>query len=162
VPQKLVQRAGGVERRGAGRRDAGDQHTATRKMLLPACETAGLALFGGNATIFLWLADPDGHAAVPWEEAVLLAPGEIFGPEGAGYACLPPVPPLEVFAAAAQLISRSLLGLGGSGSPAFWLRIWGCCPRFVARLRPLGGTYEYDAIAGWRRRPQGPAKAGRS
>jgi aspartate/methionine/tyrosine aminotransferase len=79
-------------------------YRAKRDVLLPACQAAGLEHVGGDATMFLWLRDPGGVAAELLERGIVLAPGEFFGAEGAGYARLALVPPLEVCERAASLI----------------------------------------------------------
>jgi acetylornithine aminotransferase len=102
VPLELVQRVSAVAWDDEAHVDAMRAiYRAKREVLLPACEAAGLHHVGGDATMFLWLADPDGRCAELRERGVLLAPGEFFGPEGVGYARLALVPPLAVCEAAA-------------------------------------------------------------
>jgi N-succinyldiaminopimelate aminotransferase len=79
-------------------------YRAKRDVLLPACEAAGLHHVGGDATMFLWLADPDERTPELLERGVILAPGEFFGAAGRGYARLALVPPLEVCRRAASVI----------------------------------------------------------
>lgn len=79
-------------------------YRAKRDVLLPACEAAGLRHVGGDATMFLWLADPENHAAELLERGVLLAPGDFFGAAGRGYARLALVPPLATCEQAASII----------------------------------------------------------
>jgi acetylornithine aminotransferase len=76
-----------------------------RDVLLEACTRAGLRHVGGEATMFLWLEDPHGLTAQLLERGVVLAPGEFFGPAGAGYARLALVPPLAVCERAAAVIA---------------------------------------------------------
>jgi len=96
APQEFVQRAGIAAY--ADERHVDEVRVVYRRKretLLPALETAGLRLAGGDATFFLWLA-VDG----PSEEAarrllghgLLLAPGSFFGPAGEGYLRLALVP----------------------------------------------------------------------
>ncbi len=80
-------------------------YRAKRDVLLPACEAAGLRHVGGDASMFLWLADPDGAAARLLERGVVLAPGDFFGPAGAGYARLALVPPIDVCRRAAEVVA---------------------------------------------------------
>ena len=82
-------------------------YRAKRDVLLPACEAAGLEHVGGDATMFLWLRDPDGAAARLLERGVVLAPGDFFGETGRGYARLALVPPLAVCERAAEVIGAS-------------------------------------------------------
>lgn len=79
-------------------------YAAKRAVLLPACEAAGLRHVGGDATMFLWLADPENRAAELLERGVILAPGWFFGEAGRGYARLALVPPLAVCEQAASVI----------------------------------------------------------
>ena len=105
VPQEFVQRvsvlAWNDEAHVEGMRAI---YRAKRDVLLAACEAAGLQHVGGDATMFLWLADPDGRAAELLERGVVLAPGEFFGAAGRGYARLALVPPLAVCERAASVI----------------------------------------------------------
>jgi acetylornithine aminotransferase len=107
VPLELVQRVSVVawedEAHVEGMRAI---YRAKRDVLLPACEAAGLHHVGGDATMFLWLADPEDRCSELRERGVLLAPGDFFGPEGKGYARLALVQPLEVCQKAAEAISR--------------------------------------------------------
>jgi acetylornithine aminotransferase len=106
VPQDFVQRASVVA--WSDEAHVGDMraiYAAKRDVLLPACEAAGLRHVGGDATMFLWLADPEDRCAALAEQGVLLAPGAFFGPAGAGYARLALVPPLAVCARAAAVIA---------------------------------------------------------
>lgn len=96
APQEHVQRAGiaawGDESHVAATRDI---YRAKRDVLLPVLEEAGFELAGGDATFFLWLRVPDGALDALLEAGVVLAPGDIFGPDGDGYARLALVPTLE-------------------------------------------------------------------
>ena len=79
-------------------------YRAKRDVLLPACEAAGLHHVGGDATMFLWLADPQDRTTELLQRGIVLAPGEFFGEAGRGYARLALVPPLEVCRRAASVI----------------------------------------------------------
>lgn len=109
APQEHIQRAGAVawgdEAHVAATRDA---YRDKRAVLLPALERAGFEVAGGDATFFLWLRAPDGAVEALLEAGVILAPGEIFGPEGAGYARLALVPTLTRCEAAATRIDGVL------------------------------------------------------
>jgi succinyldiaminopimelate transaminase len=80
-------------------------YRSKREVLLRACAAAGLEHVGGDATMFLWLADPEGVTPRLLEQGVVLAPGDFFGPPGEGYTRLALVPPLEVCERAAGVIA---------------------------------------------------------
>jgi N-succinyldiaminopimelate aminotransferase len=106
VPQEFVQRASVAAWSDETHVEAMRAiYRRKREVLLAACATAGLRHVGGDATMFLWLQDPAGLTARLLERGVVLAPGEYFGPAGAGYARLALVPPLEVCERAAALIA---------------------------------------------------------
>jgi len=109
APQEHVQRAGaaawGDEEHVAATREA---YRAKRARLLPVLERAGFEVAGGDATFFLWLRAPAGAVEALLEAGVVLAPGEIFGPEGAGYARLALVPTLAQCEGAADRIASVL------------------------------------------------------
>jgi acetylornithine aminotransferase len=86
--------------------DVRELYRAKRDVLLPALAAAGLRHVGGDASFFLWLADAEDAAAALLEQGVVMAPGSLFGPAGAGYARLALVPTLEECRRAADLISR--------------------------------------------------------
>ena len=109
APQEHVQRAGvaawGDESHVAATRDA---YRAKREILLPVLERAGFEPVGGDATFFVWLRAPDGAVEALLEAGVVLAPGDVFGPDGDGHARLALVPTLEQCEAAAARIARTL------------------------------------------------------
>jgi aspartate/methionine/tyrosine aminotransferase len=106
APQEFVQRASVAAWDDEAHVDAMRAvYAAKREVLLPACEAAGLHHVGGDASMFLWLADPGGVAPRLLERGVVLAPGDFFGPAGAGYARLALVPPLDVCRRAADVIA---------------------------------------------------------
>jgi len=108
VPQEFVQRASVAAWDDEAHVEAmRTVYRAKRDVLLPACETAGLSHVGGDATMFLWLADPDGRAAALLERGLVLAPGELFGEAGRGYARLALVPPLAACERAAALLGSA-------------------------------------------------------
>ncbi|HEX8106063.1 MAG TPA: aminotransferase class I/II-fold pyridoxal phosphate-dependent enzyme [Solirubrobacteraceae bacterium] len=80
-------------------------YRAKRDVLLPALRAAGLEHAGGDASFFLWLADAEAAAAALLERGVVLVPGSIFGPAGAGYARLALVPELAACERAADIIA---------------------------------------------------------
>jgi succinyldiaminopimelate transaminase len=70
------------------------RYAARRKRLLPALESFGLVHDGGPSTFYLWLRDAEGGSD-GWAIAsrlaamgTLVAPGELYGPEGAEHARL--------------------------------------------------------------------------
>ena len=82
-------------------------YRAKRDVLLPAFEAIGLRHAGGDATMFLWLAEAEDAAARLLERGVVLAPGSYLGAGGEGYARLALVPTLAQCERAAQLIAAS-------------------------------------------------------
>ena len=109
APQEFVQRAGAAA---WGEETHVEEirrlYRAKRDVLLPALEAAGLRHAGGDATFFLWLAEAEDAAAALLERGVVLAPGSIFGPAGAGYARLALVPELAACERAAEIIAATL------------------------------------------------------
>jgi acetylornithine aminotransferase len=109
APQEFVQRAAAIawadEDHVEGVRA---RYRAKRDVLVPALSAAGLHHAGGDATFFLWLTDPGGAAERLLEHGVVVAPGEFFGPEGAGYVRLALVPTPEDCRRAADVIARAL------------------------------------------------------
>ena len=105
APQDFVQRAAaaawGDEAHVEGVRDV---YRAKRDVLLPALEARGLRHAGGDATFFLWLEAPPGEHERLLERGLVLAPGEFFGPAGAGYLRLALVPSLSACERAAELL----------------------------------------------------------
>ena len=109
APQEHVQRAGiaawNDEEHVAATRDV---YRAKRDVLLPVLRDAGFRPAGGDATFFVWLRAPEGAVEALLEAGVVLAPGEIFGPDGAGHARLALVPTLEQCRVAAGRITAVL------------------------------------------------------
>jgi succinyldiaminopimelate transaminase len=84
-----------------------DVYRAKRDVVLPAFEAAGFEKAGGDASFFLWLRAPsDDAAGALLERGVAVAPGEVFGPAGAGYVRVALVPTLEECRRAAEVVSR--------------------------------------------------------
>ncbi len=86
-------------------------YAAKRDILAPVLEAGGLHHVGGDATFFLWLdAGPqaDELAGRLLEQGVVLAPGSIFGPAGAGYLRLALVPTLHECGRAAEILGAVL------------------------------------------------------
>jgi acetylornithine aminotransferase len=80
-------------------------YRAKRDVLLPALEAAGLHSAGGDATFFLWLAAPAGAADALLREGIVVAPGQFFGPAGAGFVRAALVPTLADCERAAQRLA---------------------------------------------------------
>ncbi len=80
-------------------------YRAKRDVLLPALAAAGLEHVGGDATMFLWLADPGNLCERLLEAGVILTPGGFLGAAGEGFARLALVPPLEACERAAGVIA---------------------------------------------------------
>jgi acetylornithine aminotransferase len=109
APQEFVQRASVaawadethvIEIREAYRRK--------RDTLLPALETAGMRVAGGDASFFLWLeveGPSEQFARGLLERGILVAPGSFFGPAGESYVRLALVPTLEECEGAAAILS---------------------------------------------------------
>jgi acetylornithine aminotransferase len=109
APQEFVQRAAAAAWSEEEHVEAvRDRYRVKRDALLPALAAAGLHHAGGDATFFLWLTDPGGAAERLLEHGVVVAPGEFFGPEGAGYVRLALVPTPEDCRRAAAVIGRAL------------------------------------------------------
>ncbi|HEU0303221.1 MAG TPA: aminotransferase class I/II-fold pyridoxal phosphate-dependent enzyme [Gaiellaceae bacterium] len=101
APQEFVQRASiaawedeaHVER-------ARDAYRRKRDVLLPAFEGLGWRAAGKDATMYLWLALPDGETSEATaqrllEHGIVVAPGAYMGEEGEGYVRVALVPTIE-------------------------------------------------------------------
>lgn len=123
APQEFVQRASvvawGDEEHVERARDA---YRRKRQLLLDACDRLGLRVAGGPATMYLWLAVPDGDtsegfAAHLLDHGLLVAPGSFLGPSGEGYVRLALVPTEEECLRAVELLEQALERSGTTGSP---------------------------------------------
>jgi acetylornithine aminotransferase len=110
APQEFVQRASvvawGDEEHVARARDA---YRRKRELLLDVLARKGLRDAGGRATMYLWIAVPDGettegHAARLLESGVLVTPGSFLGPSGDGYVRYALVPTEAECVAAAEIL----------------------------------------------------------
>ncbi len=103
APQEFVQRASVVawndERHVEETRD---RYRAKRDVLIPAIEAKGWEIVASEATMYLWTVGPDPAALL--ERGVIVSPGEMFGPSGAGYVRFALVPTLEECKRAAELL----------------------------------------------------------
>ena len=114
APQEFVQRASvvawGDEEHVIRARET---YRRKRELLLDVLVRKGLRDAGGPATMYLWIAVPDGetsesHAARLLEAGVLVTPGSYLGPSGEGYVRYALVPTEEECARAAAILEEVL------------------------------------------------------
>jgi acetylornithine aminotransferase len=105
APQEFVQRASIVawddERHVAETRA---RYRAKRDVLIPVMEERGWEIVASEATMYLWTVGPYAEALL--ERGVIVSPGEMFGPSGAGYVRFALVPTLEECERAAAIIGE--------------------------------------------------------
>ena len=105
APQEFVQRASVVawndERHVEETRD---RYRAKRDVLIPAIEAKGWEIVASEATMYLWVVGPDPAALL--ERGVIVSPGEMFGPSGAGYVRFALVPTLDECERAAAILAE--------------------------------------------------------
>jgi acetylornithine aminotransferase len=105
APQEFVQRASVVaweDERHVEETRA--RYRAKRNVLIPVMEERGWEIVASDATMYLWVVGPDADALV--ERGVIVSPGEMFGPSGAGYVRFALVPTLEECKRAAAIIGE--------------------------------------------------------
>jgi succinyldiaminopimelate transaminase len=103
APQEFVQRASVVawnDERHVEETRA--RYRAKRDVLIPAIESRGWEIVASEATMYLWVTGPD--PAELLEQGVIVSPGEMFGPSGAGYVRFALVPTLEECRRAADVL----------------------------------------------------------
>jgi len=114
APQEFVQRASvvawGDEEHVAAARE---RYARKRALFLDLFARKGVRVAGAAATMYLWLAVPDGETSEGFaerllEHGVLLAPGSYLGPSGEGYARLALVPTEEECADAVAILEDVL------------------------------------------------------
>jgi succinyldiaminopimelate transaminase len=114
APQEFVQRASIVawsdETHVVRAREA---YARKRGILLNALRRGGLRDAGGPATMYVWIAVPDGetsegHAARLLESGIVVAPGSYLGPSGEGYVRYALVPGEDRCARAAAILEDVL------------------------------------------------------
>jgi succinyldiaminopimelate transaminase len=114
APQEFVQRASVVawsdEEHVERARSA---YRRKRELFLDLFERHGLRNAGGPATMYLWIAVPDGetseqHAERLLEAGVVVAPGSFLGPSGEGYVRYALVPTQEECNRAVALLDAAL------------------------------------------------------
>jgi aspartate/methionine/tyrosine aminotransferase len=94
APQEFVQRASVVawnDERHVEETRA--RYRAKRDVMIPAIESKGWEIVASESTMYLWVIGPDADELL--ERGILVAPGELFGPSGAGYVRFALVPTLE-------------------------------------------------------------------
>ncbi|MDP8911405.1 MAG: aminotransferase class I/II-fold pyridoxal phosphate-dependent enzyme [Actinomycetota bacterium] len=114
APPEFVQRASIVawsDERHVGQ--ARERYRRKRELLLPALARKGLRHAGGGATMYLWVAAPDGDDAEALAERLLeggivVSPGSFFGAAGRGYLRFALVPPEEQCEEAATILEELL------------------------------------------------------
>ncbi len=105
APQEFVQRASVVawnDERHVEETRA--RYRAKRDALIPVMEQRGWEIVASEATMYLWTVGPDAGALL--ERGVIVSPGEMFGPSGAGYVRFALVPTLEECERAARIIEE--------------------------------------------------------
>lgn len=103
APQEFVQRASVVawnDERHVEETRA--RYAAKRDVMIPAIEARGWEIVASQATMYLWVVGPDPEALL--ERGIIVSPGEMFGPSGAGYVRFALVPTLEECRRAAELL----------------------------------------------------------
>ena len=105
APQEFVQRASvvawGDERHVEETRA---RYRAKREVMIPALEARGWEIVASEATMYLWTVGP--APAELLERGIVVSPGEMFGPSGAGYVRFALVPTLEECERAAEIIGE--------------------------------------------------------
>ncbi|HLX31488.1 MAG TPA: aminotransferase class I/II-fold pyridoxal phosphate-dependent enzyme [Gaiellaceae bacterium] len=105
APQEFVQRASVVawnDERHVEETRA--RYRAKRDVLIPAIESKGWEIVASEATMYLWVVGPDPDPLL--ERGIIVSPGEMFGPSGAGYVRFALVPTLEECERAAEIIGE--------------------------------------------------------
>jgi len=114
APQEFVQRASvaawGDEGHVAATRE---RYGRKRALLLELFARKGIRVAGSEATMYLWLAVPDGETSESFaerllEHGVLVAPGSYLGAAGEGYFRVALVPSEEECARAVEILERVL------------------------------------------------------
>ena len=103
APQEFVQRASVVawnDERHVEETRA--RYRAKREVLIPAIESRDWEIVASEATMYLWVVGPDPGALL--ERGLIVSPGEMFGPSGAGYVRFALVPTLKECERAAEIL----------------------------------------------------------
>jgi succinyldiaminopimelate transaminase len=80
------------------------RYRAKREALMPAIESRGWEIMASEATMYLWVAGPDPEDLL--ERGIIVSPGEMFGPSGAGYVRFALVPTLDECRRAAEILQE--------------------------------------------------------
>ena len=83
------------------------RYAAKRDVMIPAIESLGWDIVASQATMYLWVVAPPDAVDRLVERGVVVAPGDFFGPSGAGYIRFALVPTLDECRRAADIL-RSL------------------------------------------------------
>jgi acetylornithine aminotransferase len=103
APQEFVQRASVVAWKDERHvEDTRARYRAKRDVMVPAIESRGWEIVGSEATMYLWVAGPDPVELL--ERGIIVSPGEMFGPSGAGYVRFALVPTLRECERAAEIL----------------------------------------------------------
>jgi acetylornithine aminotransferase len=111
APQEFVQRASVVAWSDESHVErARAAYGRKRRLFLDLFERTDIRVAGGSATMYVWIAVPDGESSVGFAErllglGVLVAPGSYLGPSGEGYARLALVPTEAECARAVELLA---------------------------------------------------------
>jgi succinyldiaminopimelate transaminase len=109
APQEFVQRASIVawndERHVVETRA---RYAAKRDALLPVLAAKGWEVVASDATMYLWVAVPDAETVAErlLERGIVVSPGSLFGPSGAGYIRFALVPTLDECTRAAAILAE--------------------------------------------------------
>jgi succinyldiaminopimelate transaminase len=107
APQEFVQRASIVawnDERHVDETRA--RYRAKREVLTPAITARGWEIVASEATMYLWAAAPEGTAEALLERGLVVSPGALFGPSGAGYIRFALVPTLDECRRAAAILAE--------------------------------------------------------
>jgi len=114
APQEFVQRASVVAWGDEGHVErARASYARKRALLLGALERGGIRIAGSEATMYLWVAVPDGETSEAFanrllERGVLVTPGSFLGASGEGYVRFALVPTEEECSRAVELLNAAL------------------------------------------------------
>jgi succinyldiaminopimelate transaminase len=114
APQEFVQRASVVAWSDEEHVEATrERYARKRRLFLELFERTGLRVAGSRATMYLWIAVPDGETSEGFverllEHGVVLTPGSYLGAAGEGYARVALVPSEEDCARAVEILERAL------------------------------------------------------
>ena len=109
APQEFVQRASVVAWDDEQHvEETRARYAAKRDVLLPVLADLGWEVVASDATMYLWVAVPEGDTLVErlLERGVLVSPGSFFGPSGEGYIRFALVPPLAECERAAAILGE--------------------------------------------------------